>query len=86
MSDAPRTDAAVRECDGKWSYVLRDCSRELERELAAAQERIRRLEEAGDILSRYIKNAPYALSDYMAQEGERKLRTDNWIKAKEAKL
>lgn len=48
MSETPRTDAAVRECDGKWSYVLRDCSRELERELASAKETIKCLKKAGD--------------------------------------
>lgn len=37
MSDTPRTDAAVIASAGQWSYELRDCSRQLERELAAAQ-------------------------------------------------
>jgi hypothetical protein len=34
MSDTPRTDAAVAGSDGQWSFVLRETSRELERELA----------------------------------------------------
>ena len=36
-SDTPRTDAAIKESDGQWSFALRDASRQLERELAAAK-------------------------------------------------
>ena len=32
MSDTPETDAAVIASDGQWSYILRECSQNLERE------------------------------------------------------
>ena len=35
-SETPRTDAAIKESDGQWSFALRDVSRQLERELAKA--------------------------------------------------
>jgi hypothetical protein len=34
MSDTPRTDTAIRDSDGQWSYGLRDTCEQLERELA----------------------------------------------------
>ena len=37
MSDTPRTDSAIRNSGGQWSYVLRDTCEQLERELAEAQ-------------------------------------------------
>ena len=49
------------------------------------KQRIKRLEEAGDILSRYLRDIPYA-SDYLYQSGERSLRINNWTQAKEDKL
>jgi len=36
MSDTPRTDSAIRNSGGQWSYVLRDTCEQLERELADA--------------------------------------------------
>jgi hypothetical protein len=54
-------------------------------ELQEARDRIKRLEEAGDILSRYLRDIPYA-SDYLYQSGERSLRINNWTQAKEDKL
>ena len=67
MSDTPRTDA------WKWTNdpidELYGFSRQLERELNAANERIKRLEEAGDAMHRYC-DAISALK---------------WEKAKEAK-
>jgi hypothetical protein len=56
MSDTPRTDAVVAPYIGSDSVTVEECSalldeaRQLERELAAANARIRRLEEAGDEL------------------------------------
>ncbi len=38
MSDTPRTDAAIRNSDGQWSYPLRDTCLQLERELVEARE------------------------------------------------
>jgi uncharacterized coiled-coil DUF342 family protein len=37
-TDTPRTDQAVLQSDGQWSFVLRGCSQELERELTAVTE------------------------------------------------
>jgi hypothetical protein len=34
MSDTPRTDSAIRNSGGQWSYGLRDTCEQLERELA----------------------------------------------------
>ena len=48
--------------------------------------RIKRLEEAGNALSHYLREMPYAISDYLAQLDERSLRINNWRKAKEVKL
>ena len=40
MTNTPRTNAAVLASNGQWSYVLKLCAEDLERELAAAQEEI----------------------------------------------
>jgi len=72
MSDTPRTDAeAFLPHDSKYRVCDADYARQLERELNAAQERINRLEEAGDALA---NTQTYDL-----------LQTVNWRKAKEAK-
>ena len=39
-TDTPKTNQAVLQSDGQWSFVLRGCSQELERELTAAREEI----------------------------------------------
>ena len=51
----------------------------------ALKTRIKRLEDAGDFLSRYLREMPYA-SDYLAQVDERILRISNWRRAKEDNL
>ena len=38
--DTPRTKAAINASGGQWSFVLLDCSSELERELTAAREKL----------------------------------------------
>ena len=53
-SDTPRTDAAYSASVGAASYELLIEARDLERELAAANERIRRLEEAGNALDNSV--------------------------------
>jgi hypothetical protein len=75
MSDTPRTDAAWKP-DGGDGYptVDVDFCRQLERELNAANERIKRLEEAGDVLC--------AAAAFMGWHME----IEKWRKAKEAKL
>jgi hypothetical protein len=39
MSDTPRTDSAIRDSGGQWSYGLRETCEQLERELAAMTQR-----------------------------------------------
>ena len=72
MSDTPRMEAALLDApDAGFSNIWRvGC--DIERELNAANERIKRLEEVGDALA---KTQTYDL-----------LETVNWRKAKEAKL
>ncbi len=71
MSDTPRTDAeAFLPHDSKYRVCDADFVRQLERELNAANERIKRLEEAGN---RAIENSYYPD------------RVKVWNKAKEAK-
>ena len=71
MSDTPRTDAAWKP-DGGDGYPTVDVDfvRQLERELNVAKERIKRLEEAGDVMEKYC-------SDYYS--------CNKWYKAKEDK-
>ena len=82
MSDTPRTDEQIngKPCTRfeilagdslRNAAVPSEFARTIERELNAAQERIRRLEEAGDALA---NTQTYDL-----------LATVNWRKAKEAK-
>ena len=68
MSDTPRTDRVLKNCNG-WHHVPIELARELERELNAANQRIKRLEEAGDEMFKW--------SERVGQEF--------WLKAKEAK-
>ena len=72
VGDTPRTDAeAFLPHDSKYRVCDVDFVRQLERELNAAQQRIKRLEEAGDAMGRWC--------NYWAA-------ASNWEKAKEAKL
>ena len=73
VSDTPRTDAGL-EYDDTTVDDVKDFARQLERELNAANDRIKRLEEAGDAL----KAAGYF--------GGFNDAVDKWIKVKEAKL
>ena len=72
MSDTPRTDRVLNNCNG-WHHVPIGMARELERELNAANDRIKLLEEAGDA----ILNANNDDEEYEAIK--------HWNKAKEAK-
>jgi hypothetical protein len=70
MSDTPRTDDQIG-YDGSTMTLIRiEFAKQLERELNAANERIKRLEEAGD--------AMFPWSERVGQEF--------WTKAKEDKL
>lgn len=71
MSDTPRTDA-FNWNEGDYDdafYSLFDFSKQLERELNAANEQIKRLEEAGDAM--FIRST--------------RVGREIWTKAKEAK-
>lgn len=78
MSDTPRTDSARHDEHDPYTAIASECSK-LERELNAANDRIKRLEEAGD-----------KMADLLLWQS----RTDRitspsalaWHKAKEAKL
>ena len=75
MSDTPRTDAHNWK-DGDYDdplHAFYDFAGQLERELNAANERIKRLEEAGDVLC--------AAAAFMGWHME----IEKWNKAKEAK-
>lgn len=73
MSDTPRTDAARQDEHDPYMAVASECTK-LEKELAAASNRIKRLEEAGD-----------AMADLLEEEMFMKLAVQ-WRKAKEDKL
>jgi hypothetical protein len=80
MSDTPRTDRVLNNCNG-WHHVPIGMARELERELNATNDRIKRLEEAGDAME---------YSTVVLESGEdliEKLLIAQraWRKAKEAK-
>lgn len=75
MTDTPRTDTLLIAHDMAPTHIsLINHSRELERELNAANERIKRLEEACNEILGWI---PYKLT--------RDHATEIWNKAKEAK-
>lgn len=78
MSDTPRMDSALRKAQEDYteSYLLTE-GLKLERELNAANERIKRLEEAGGQLMMWIGED---ISD-----SNRQLLEDHWNKAKEDK-
>ena len=74
MSDTPRTDDGEYFIDGDRGIVDSGLGRRLERELNAANVRIKRLEEAGDVLVQRTERLgllPRAI--------------EGWNKAKEAK-
>ena len=76
VSDTPRTEAEVNRPHGPLDGVVTvdaDFSAQLERELNAANERIKRLEEAGDMLS--------AAAAFIGWH----LEIEVWRKAKESK-
>jgi predicted nucleic acid-binding Zn-ribbon protein len=72
VSDTPRTDEAYFK-KGATMYDLAGEMKRMERELNAANERIKRLEEAGDSLK---------AAGYFGGFGD---AVNKWIKAKEAK-
>lgn len=75
MSDTPRTDSARRDEHDPYMAVAAECSK-LERELNAANAKIKRLEEAGDALYEGWLGYGFTKDKHLAA----------WRKAKEAKL
>ena len=83
MSDTPRTDKimfTVDVCDGE--DVVNLWFARLERELTTAQDRIKRLEEAGDAL---CENSNPSRWDLPAAAALKMIDQSNWNKAKGAK-
>jgi hypothetical protein len=88
ISDTPRTDDAEYfsyDSEPPQALEMVDVAfaRQLERELTTAQERIKRLEEAGDAL---CENSNPSRWDSPAAAAQKLTEQSNWIKAKEAKL
>ena len=77
MSDTPRTDAGL-EYDDTTVDDVKDFARTIERELNAANERIKRLEEAGES----VNDAIMSVQDWNGTHVGDCL--DAWRKAKEA--
>ena len=82
MSDSPRTDAGL-EYDDTTVDGVKEFARQLELELNAANDRIKRLEEAGDAL---FENSYPSMWDLPAAADQKLTDQLNWLKAKEAKL
>jgi len=83
VSDTPRTDAeSFLPHDSKYRVCDADFARQLERELNAAQDRIKRLEEAGDEL---FENSNPSRWDSLEAAAQKLVDQSNWIKAKESK-
>ena len=73
MSDTPRTDEAECFIDSDRGIIDSGLGRQLERELNAANEKIKKLEESGDELSKWVdRNTPVTIRN-------------DWTAAKEAK-
>ena len=87
MSDTPRTDEQIngKPCT-RFEILAGDClrnaavpsefARTLERELTTAQDRIKRLEEAGDAMEAWLRDERLNAVQYTVSK---------WRKAKEAK-
>ena len=77
MSDTPRMKAAQLIAIEHMTGDVWRVGCDLERELAAANDRIKKLEEAGDAMANAIEEIAYDSYD--------KKQVENWRKAKEAK-
>ena len=78
MSDTPRTDDQERWIltdGGRYSVVGSHFARDLERELAAANERIRRLEAAGNAMSHEMQFGEWQQGSPRAQANAAR---DSW--------
>jgi len=61
--ETPRTDKAVKESNGQWSYALADTCKQLERELAAKTEAFDRLNESSTKNKRLFVDALSTIVD-----------------------
>jgi predicted nucleic acid-binding Zn-ribbon protein len=75
IQDTPRTDAAYFKPDATM-YDLAGEMKRIERELTTAQDRIKRLEEAGDAMEAWLRDERLNAVQYTVSK---------WRKAKEAK-
>ena len=82
MSDTPRMQSALLDHPDAGFAKIWQVGCEIERELNAAQDRIKRLEEAGDVL---CENSNLSRWDSPADAARKLTEQSNWIKAKEAK-
>ena len=55
--ETPRTDKAVKESNGQWSYVLADTCKQLERELAETRKQIEANHKGCELLERMVYEA-----------------------------
>ena len=78
MSDTPRTDAARPPYTELQEFVSAEFSRTLERELNAANDRIKLLKITGDELLEWLKDGTISDSNY-------RLLANAWQRAKENK-
>lgn len=83
MSDTPRTDRWIKNCNG-WHHVSVERARELERELAEANERIKRLEAALDQIEEAMKR-PASNHRFMQIAGPARQAINISRKSKESK-
>jgi predicted RNase H-like nuclease (RuvC/YqgF family) len=66
MSETPRTDAAIRNSDGQWSYALRNTCQQLERELTEARNILKQclsIMPVGYIPTHTAENLPEMIGD-----------------------
>jgi hypothetical protein len=91
VSDTPRTDAAIGNSQDR-SWMDGTLCRQLERELNAANERTKRLEEAGNELSKLLgfsvgndEDVEWACSLRFQNLARCDRAISEWAKAKEAK-
>jgi hypothetical protein len=85
MSDTPRTDDQIG-YDGSTMTLIRiEFTKQLERELTAANDRIKRLEEAGDKLSDCADQIGWTSCESPQWIKKAENAVKDWRKAKEAK-
>jgi hypothetical protein len=82
IQDTPRMQSALLDHPDAGFANIWKVGCDIERELNAANERIKRLEEAGDVL---CENSNLSRWDSPAAAAQKLVDQSNWLKAKEAK-